>query len=305
MSREAEFHRLLTARPLHPAARGLVDDAAVLGDLVFTHDTLVEGVHARLDDPAESYGWKLAAANLSDLAAKGAEPVGCLLSYPLASDAAWDERFLNGLTACLDEYGLPLIGGDTVRLPAGSARVFGLTAIGRAPAGGAPSRTGGRVGDSLWLGGPVGQAGWGLALLEGRALEEGVGDDHPAVAAYRFPRPQLALGRAVAPHVTAMMDVSDGLLIDAARLAAASGCGATLTDVPVTAAWAAAHGRSVDARIRAASAGDDYVLLFTAPDRPAGAPDAIPIGRMEAEPGLRVVLDGREVALPARLGWEH
>ncbi len=303
MSREAEFHRLLTARPLHPAARGLVDDAAVLDGLVFTHDTLVEGVHARRDDPPESYGWKLAAANLSDLAAKGAAPVGCLLSYPLAPEPGWDARFLDGLTACLDEYGMPLIGGDTVRVPDGSARVFGLTAIGRAPPGGAPSRVGGRVGDTLWVSGPVGEAGWGLALLE--EGEDGVEGAPQAIAAYRFPRPHLALGRAVASHVTATMDVSDGLLIDAARLAAASGCGATLTDVPVSAAWTAAHDGSVEALIQAASAGDDYVLLFTAPDRPAAAHDALPIGRLEAEPGLRLVLDGQQVALPERLGWEH
>lgn len=303
MSREAEFHRLLTARPLHPAARGLVDDAAVLGGLVFTHDTLVEGVHARAADPPESYGWKLAAANLSDLAAKGATPVGCLLSYPLAAEPEWDARFLDGLSACLDEFAMPLIGGDTVRVPDGSARVFGLTAIGRAPPGGAPSRAGGQVGDTLWLSGPVGEAGWGLALLEGGV--DGVTGEAHAIAAYRFPRPHLSLGRAIAPHVTAMMDVSDGLLIDSARLAAASGCGASLMDVPVTAAWAAAHGRSTEALVRAASAGDDTVLLFTAPDRPAAAPHALPIGRLEAEPGLRLVLDERSVALPERLGWEH
>ncbi len=344
MSPEAAFHRLLTARALDPAARGLIDDAAVLGDLVLTHDALVEGVHCRLADPPESYGWKLAAANLSDLAAKGAEPVACLLSYPLGEEA-WNERFLDGLFACLDEYEMPLIGGDTVRLPQGSARVFGLTAIGRAPSGGAPSRTGGRIGDTLWVSGPVGDAGWGLEVLEappvllrkqesnavssrttdhkgesGNGLllpqehacgqeqmvlhDNKVADAHAqAIAAYRFPRPHLALGRAIAGEVRAMMDVSDGLLIDAARLAAASGCGATITDVPISAEWAAAHD-SAD-RLKAATGGDDYVLLFAAPDRPAAAPDALPVGRLEREPGLRLVLDGTPVPLPDRLGWEH
>ena len=348
MSREAAFHRLLTARALDPAARGLIDDAAVLGDLVLTHDTLVEGVHCRLADPPESYGWKLAAANLSDLAAKGAEPLGCLLSYPLGEEA-WNARFLDGLFACVDEYGMPLIGGDTVRLPEGSARVFGLTAIGRAPSGGAPSRARGRIGDTLWVSGPVGDAGWGLELLEGgvemsrsslpaplllrtqeprghpdeaahqgakpssgllRSQEQGgaQGEERSpprtsAIAAYRFPRPHLALGRSIAGEVHAMMDLSDGLLIDAARLAAASGCGATITDVPVSPAWAAAHPPTD--RLKAATAGDDYVLLFAAPERPAAAPEALPVGRLEQEPGLRLVLDGAPVVLPDSLGWEH
>lgn len=314
MSREAEFHRLLTARALDPAARGLMDDAAVLGDLVLTHDTLVEGVHVRPDDPPESTGWKLAAANLSDLAAKGAEPAGCLLSYPLADDAAWDERFLRGLHACLDEFKMPLIGGDTVRLPTGSARVFGLTAIGRAPPGGAPSRSLGRAGDRLWISGPVGEAGWGLKLLNSgrnappallRKPEHGWSGEHQAIEAYRFPRPHIALGRAMASAVTAMMDVSDGLLIDARRLATASGCGASLTDVPVSPGWAAAHGRSPEALLQAGTAGDDYVLLFAAPEPPPAAPDALLIGELTTRPDLRLVLDGREVALPHRLGWEH
>lgn len=308
MSREAEFHRLLTARTLHPAARGLMDDAAVLavteGALVLTHDTLVEGVHARAGDPPESYGWKLAATNLSDLAAKGAEPVACLLSYPLGEEE-WDRRFLDGLFACLDEFGLPLIGGDTVRLSGRSARVFGLTAIGRAPAEGVPARSGGQVGDRLWVTGPIGEAGRGLRMLEEGATSLGLADrnDGSAVAAYQYPVPHLALGRALAGRVSAMMDVSDGLLIDAGRLAAASGCGVTIADVPVSDGWTAAHGRSADALLTAATAGDDYVLLFAAPHQLTD--DAHEIGLLTEEPGVRVVLDGQPVPLPERLGWEH
>lgn len=304
MSREAEFHRLLTEHALDPAARGLMDDAAVLtgvqGDLVLTHDTLVMGVHCRLDDPPESVGWKLAAMNLSDLAAKGAEPLACLLSYPLAEDPAWDRAFLAGLRSCLDKYVMPLIGGDTIGLPPNSARVFGLTAIGRAPSGGSPSRAGGRPGDTLFVSGPGGGSRWGLELLDR-------GETGPAepIAAYRFPVPAVAVGRAIAGQVHAMMDVSDGLLIDAARLAAASGCGVTISDVPVSPHWAAAHGRSPDALMRAATGGDDYVLLFAATERPAAAADALRVGRLEREPGLRLMLDGQAVALPDRLGWEH
>src|SRR6476469_8056570 len=140
-----------------PAARGLLDDVAVLGDLVLTHDTIVEGVHYLPDDPPESVGWKLAAVNLSDLAAKGAEPAGALLSLALTGDGEWEERFLLGLDEACRAFGLPLIGGDTVALPPNAPRVLGLTAIGRATVP-PPRRGGGRAGDALWLVGTLGDA---------------------------------------------------------------------------------------------------------------------------------------------------
>ena len=145
VSREAEFHRLLTAHALDPAARGLMDDAAVLDGLSGRSGAdprqLVEGVHCRADDPPESYGLEAGGGQPLRSGRQGCGAGGCLLSYTLGEEA-WNARFLEGLFACLDEYGMPLIGGDTVRLPQGSARVFGLTAIGRAPGGGAPSRHG-------------------------------------------------------------------------------------------------------------------------------------------------------------------
>lgn len=279
---EPEFIAALRALALDPAARGLLDDAAVLGDLVFTHDMIVEGVHFLPDDPPEDVAWKLVAVNLSDLAAKGAEPVGCLLGYMLGP-ADWNTRFVAGLREVLDAYAMPLLGGDTVR--ANGPRSFGLTAIGRATH--APPRSGAKAGDALYVTGTIGRAGIGLQLLrEGRT--------GPEIEAYRRPRPRLSEGRALAAHVHAMMDVSDGLLIDAQRMAEASGLALTidLDAVPVR-----------GDPLTAVTAGDDYELLFATTGEPP-IPATL-IGRFNLGGGLTVVRSGRPVTLPAALGWLH
>ena len=150
MSNELEFIDRLKLLATDPAARGLDDDAAVIGDLVLTHDMIAEGVHFLPSDPPASIGWKLVTVNLSDLAGKGAAPLAALMGYSLGGESEWDERFLAGVSAACETYGLALVGGDTIALPRGAPRVFGLTAIGR---GGEqiPSRAGGRPGDRLWL----------------------------------------------------------------------------------------------------------------------------------------------------------
>jgi thiamine-monophosphate kinase len=147
---ELAFIERLRLIATHPAARGLDDDVAVLGDLVLTHDTIAEGIHYLPDDPPASVGWKLVAVNLSDLAAKGAEPVAGLMSVTIDGEGEWEERFLFGVSAACEAYGLPLVGGDTIRLPLGTPRVLGLTAIGRAKPT-IPSREGCKYDDSLWL----------------------------------------------------------------------------------------------------------------------------------------------------------
>jgi thiamine-monophosphate kinase len=280
---ESAFIDALRALVRDPAARGLMDDAAVLGDLVLTHDMIVEGVHFLPDDPPEDVAWKLAAVNLSDLAAMGAEPVGCLLGYALGP-AEWNARFIAGLLEVLDSYAMPLLGGDTVK--ASGPRSFGLTAIGRAAH--PPSRSGARAGDALFVTGTIGRAGLGLKLLR-------AGRTGPEVDAYRRPRPRLAEGRALASFVHAMMDVSDGLLIDAARMAEASGLRVVidLDAVPVA-----------GDPLEAITAGDDYELLCAAP---AGALPAelSCIGWFEAGKGLRLTRSGLDIPLPERLGWVH
>jgi thiamine-monophosphate kinase len=308
-SRELELIEQLRAIATHPAARGLNDDAAVLDELVLTHDTIVEGIHFLPTDPPASVGWKLVAVNLSDLAAKGATPLAALMSVTLAGDTGWEDSFLLGVAAACESYAIPLVGGDTVALPNGAPRVLGLTAIGRAGER-TPSRAGGRPGDRLWLVGTLGDAAAGLAQL--------LADDRAAgtlVEAYRRPIPLLAPGRALAPCATAMMDVSDGLLLDVSRMAAASGCGVRidLDALPLGRAFIAERGQRRADRLFAATGGDDYALLGAfAPDvdprlslcLPQGT-ILTPIGHLDHGAGVSLFDAAGEVPLPERLGYEH
>lgn len=266
-------------------ARGLHDDAAVIeiGDeaLVLTHDAMVEGVHFRPDADMADVAWKLVASNLSDLAAKGAEPVGALLSHTLSDD---DERFLGGLHEALSGFKLGLLGGDSV---AGKGeRSFGLTAIGKATHAPVPSRSGAQIGDALWVTGILGRAMLGF---------EG---DPNHLAAFNRPTPLLGEGRALAPLVTAMMDISDGLLLDAFRLAEASALSLTIDSAGVPVA-------DSTRREECLRWGDDYQLLFT---MPAGSSPNVPatrIGMAEPRGFAPLFLDGNPIINPDGLGYQH
>ena len=292
-----------------PAARGLIDDAALFEGLVITHDSIAEGVHFLPEDPAASVGWKLVAVNLSDLAAKGAAPAAALLSLTVSYDSVWDDAFIGGIEAACTSYGLPLIGGDTIALPRGAPRVFGLTAIGRAGPR-TPPRSGGQPGDRLWVVGTVGDSAAGLELLKQNRKAAGL-----LVESFRRPVPQLAAGQALAPHANAMIDVSDGLLLDARRLAAASGCSAAidLDALPLSESFTAERGGGRDARLFAATGGDDYALLAALDPEtdPLGLPlpsgtTIARIGTLSADgPTLSLVSGGSPVPLPKRLGFEH
>ncbi len=304
---EPDFLALLRPLALHPAARGLLDDAAVLGDLVFTHDMLVEGIHFRAEDGPEDVAWKLLAVNLSDLAAKGAVPVGVLLGYSLA-DESWDAAFVRGLGEALTAFDVPLLGGDTVSGP----RVLSLTAIGRSEI--APPRSGALAGDALYVTGVVGLAGLGLSHLRHPGVGRGPSTDQKsesssdedrmgfglrradAILAYLRPSPRLAEGRALAPLVNAMMDISDGLLIDAQRMASASGLALTidLDAVPVAGEC-----------MTAVTAGDDYELLFACPPDTALPVAATRIGTFTKGSGLTLNDRAGPVPLPDHLGWVH
>jgi thiamine-monophosphate kinase len=307
MTRETEVIERLRRIATAPEARGLLDDAAVMGDLVITHDTIAEGVHFMPFDPPASVGWKLVAVNLSDLAAKGAAPAGALLSLTIGS-GDWDMHFLTGIEAACESYGLPLLGGDTIGLPEGAPRVLGLTAIGRA-AGRVPDRAGGNPGDSLWLVGTVGDAAGGLALLRQDRNAEGA-----LVDIFRRPVPLLGAGEALAPRANAMMDVSDGLLLDARRMAEASGCSISieLEELPLSSAFVAEHGQDLAARLFAATGGDDYALLAALPSNLDPATLSLPsgtrisrIGALSAGKGLSLTLGGQPIELPEALGFEH
>jgi thiamine-monophosphate kinase len=295
-----------------PAARGLADDAAVwvppLGrDLVFTHDVLAAGVHYLPTDPPGDIAWKLLAVNLSDLAAMGATPAGVLLGLGLspAENDAWRAEFTAGLGRALAHFGVALWGGDTVSGLA--AAVLGLTAVGQVEPGAAIARSTARPGDDIWVSGTIGDAGLGLQVARGDAPP-----DKFLLNRFRRPTPRLALGKALAGLASACMDVSDGLLIDADRLARASGV-ALRIEIDAIPLSVAARARAAD-RLACATAGDDYELLFTVPACRAAQVAALArslrlpltrIGRVDTGAGI-VALDrtGMDVT-PQRLGWEH
>jgi len=290
-----------------PAARGLADDAALLDGFVITHDTIAEGVHFLPFDPPASIGWKLVAVNLSDLAAKGAAPRAALLSMAIG-DPDWDEAFLDGIEAACESYGIALIGGDTIALPPGAPRVLGLTALGEAGER-TPARSGGKPGDRLWLVGTLGDSAAGLALLRAEPKASG-----PLVDHYRRPVPLLAAGKALASEACAMMDVSDGLLLDLDRLCEASGCGADidLDALPLSRAFIAERGQHRNARLFAATGGDDYALLAALPAAVDPFSLSLPnpttmavIGTLAEAGGIRLADAAGPVELPETLGYEH
>ncbi|MXO64180.1 thiamine-phosphate kinase [Altericroceibacterium endophyticum] len=304
MTGEAAFINAMRALATHPAARGLADDTAVLpfgGEvLILTHDMMVEGVHFLLQQDPADIAWKLVATNLSDLAAKGAEPVGVLLGHMLGHG---DDRFAAGLKEVLERYNVPLLGGDTVSAPEPGGRSMGLTAIGRATCVPVPSRSGAKPRDDIYVTGPLGAAMMGLEALQSAAstpeTESAPDDSSSGSDAYRRPQPRLAEGRALAPLVTAMMDISDGLLLDAFRMGTASNVSLHINaqQVPIAA--------PEDRRQDALRWGDDYELLFTLP---AGSTPPVPatqIGRVTPYVQGPVWLDDRAMTQPDGLGFSH
>ncbi len=289
MTTELAFIEALRRLATHPGARNLDDDCAVIeigGEtLVLTHDMMAEGVHYLPNQDPTDIAWKLVSVNMSDLAAKGAEPVGVLLGYSFGQD---DARFLAGLEDALSHYNAPLLGGDTI---SGSGpQALGLTAIGRATHRPVPSRAGAEPGDAVYVTGPV-----GAAMLGFEALQAGTGDS----SAYRRPYALLAEGRALAPHVTAIMDISDGLLLDAFRVARASGVTIAINnaDVPIAA--------PEDRRGDALRWGDDYQLLFTIKDKAAVPVTASRIGTVTSRTSSPLLLDGEALNESDDLGYRH
>jgi thiamine-monophosphate kinase len=273
----------------HPGARNLDDDCAILEfgseALILTHDMLVEGVHFLPGQDPADVAWKLVACNMSDLAAKGAEPLAVLLGYALGQD---DARFVAGLKEALDAHEAVLLGGDTVRSP--GPQTLGLTAIGRATYRPVPSRAGARSGDALWITGPVGAAMLGL-----EALKAGAGD----TLAYRRPKALLGQGMVLAPHVSAMMDVSDGVLLDAARMARASGVTIAIDSTAVPLSCPESR------RDEALRWGDDYQLLFTAPPQAVPPVAAFRIGEARNAATAPILLDGLPLTEADGLGYQH
>jgi thiamine-monophosphate kinase len=304
MTSESSFIALMRSIATDPAARALLDDTAVieLGNetLILTHDMMAEGAHWLSNaDPAD-VAWKLVSVNLSDLAAKGAKPMGVLLGFMLG-DSDWDRRFADGLRAVLSHYDVPLLGGDTVA-NRGDKRLLGMTAIGAAICKPVPARSRAQAGDALYVTGTLGDALAGFEFAE-------AGLEGPAalMAAYHCPVARLGEGQALAPLAHAMMDISDGLLLDAERMASASKLALEidLAAIPLSEAYIQARTDSLDSRIQAASWGDDYQLLFAAPANITLPVPATKVGDFHEGSGLTLTYAGTLIPLPASLGYEH
>jgi thiamine-monophosphate kinase len=305
----------------HGVALGIGDDAAVLDlpagrQLVAAIDTLVEGRHFPVGCAPRSVGHRALAVNLSDLAAMGAEPKWLLLALTLPSaDAAFLDEFSQGLFELARQYGVVLVGGDTT---AGTLSMS-VQVLGSVPAGEAITRSGGSPGDLLYVSGTPGDAAAGLQHLL-QARPEGANDNLTDVhmqyllQRFLFPEPRVELGLALRGLASACIDVSDGLAADAGKLAAASGCGASIEveRLPLSAALL----RSTDAARAAAYAltgGDDYELCFTVPPARRAAFEArlanvkcrvTCIGRLDEKLSLRVMRDGTPVDCDTR-GYDH
>jgi thiamine-monophosphate kinase len=317
----AELFRPLTGGA--PEALDLMDDAAVIParpgfDLVITKDAMVEGVHFLSDDPPGLIARKLIRVNLSDLAAKAAEPYAYFLAaaWPKAWDQSRRAAFAAGLGEDQAAFGLKLFGGDTVWTP--GPLTLSVTMLGWVRAGGMVKRSGAGVGDVLLVSGAIGDGHLGLRAAQGDMA--GVGEEACAylIDRYRLPQPRVELRETLARYATAAADVSDGLLADAGHIGEASALGVEfdLERLPLSAAaagWLKRESDRSSALARLATGGDDYEIVCTvkAHDVEAAVQSArqaglalTPVGRMTEDMKVRTMVEGRPIATPSQ-GWTH
>jgi thiamine-monophosphate kinase len=301
---------------------GIGDDAAILKprrgrELVISSDFLIEGVHFLSSYPPKAIGYKALARAVSDLAAMGAEPLGFLLNLtlPPARSGRWLDGFLSGVDAAARKIGILLIGGD---LASAQKPVVCVVVLGDGKPGRPIRRAGARPGDRIYVSGKLGAARLGLEII--RQRQDKRRDAPLLVAPHYYPQPRLKLGAWLADHrlATAMMDISDGLSIDLARLCEASQVGAVvnaerLPIVGIPEQWRRRLNLAVsEAQNYALNGGDDYELLFTVPKRQVGKlrhpPGGIPltcIGEITESQDLVLVDSKRQASLLKPKGWDH
>ena len=327
-SQESAEDRLIARyfRPLakHPGALGLVDDAAVIApppgcDVVLTTDGVIAGVHVFPDDRPEYIGRKALRMNLSDLAAKGATPIGFLLSLALPStiDEAWLGAFAAGLGEDAERYNCPLLGGDTDRTPGPTS--VSIAAFGAVPHGKMVRRSTAKPGDLILVSGTIGDAALGVLMRKDENLAKRwrLSDAMSAHLKQRYllPEPRNALAEAVLQNASAAIDVSDGVAGDLAKLCRASGVAAEIdvAHVPLSEAVRAAVAADPAVMETALSGGDDYEIVLTlAPDKFAALCAAAhqagvavtEIGRMVAGEGARFLHAGKTLTF-ARPSYSH
>jgi thiamine-monophosphate kinase len=314
------FRPLATA----PGAFGLVDDTAALTpppgcDLVLTTDGVIAGVHFFPDDPPDSIGRKALRMNLSDLAAKGARPLGFLLSLALSAgtDETWISAFAAGLGEDAARYGCPLFGGDTDHTPGPTS--VSIAAFGAVPHGKMVRRSTAKPGDRIVVTGTIGDAALGLKLRRDRGLAQRWRLTEARAARleerYLLPEPRNALAEAVLQYASAAIDVSDGLAGDLAKLCRASSVAADIdvSRVPLSDAVRAAVTAAPELLETALTGGDDYEIALTLspgnlPEFQAAARAAgiavTEIGRVQAGEGVRFMHNGKALTF-ARASYSH
>jgi len=311
MSAPDEFEQIARLyRPLTRGAAGafdLLDDAAVVAsrpgmDLVLTKDAVVEGVHFLTGTPPGLIARKLLRVNLSDLAAKAAEPYAYLLAAAWPAAYGWPERqaFAEGLRQDGEAFDLVLLGGDTTSTP--GALTLSLTLLGWVPAGRMVRRAGARPGDLLMVSGTIGDGALGLAAARGELADP----DGFLADRYDSPQPRLDLREALRAGAHAACDVSDGLVADAGHIARASGVGLVLRLdglplSPPAARWLDGQPDRATGLLRLATGGDDYEVVCAAPAPLAGF---TVIGEVTAGQGTQVLAGGRTLE-PGPGGWRH
>lgn len=301
------------ARLFRPLTRGapeafdLLDDAAAIParpgfDLVITKDAMVEGVHFLPGEAPELIARKLLRVNLSDLAAKGAEPYGYFLATAWTPEFGWPERqaFASGLAADGEAFGLTLLGGDTVSTP--GPLTLSITLLGWTPAGQMIRRGGAKAGDLVMVSGTIGDGWLGLQAARGEIVDP----DGYLLARYRTPTPRLELRDALRLSASAAADVSDGLIADARHLGHASGVRLSidLSSLPLSAPaerWLEGMGDRAAGLLALASGGDDYEVVCTGARAIRGM---TVIGQVVAGEGVAVMLDDEPLPV-GQGGWRH
>ncbi len=325
----AEFE--LIATYLAPLSRGfpgafdLTDDAALLTptkghELLVKADTIVAGVHFREDDPADLVARKALRVNLSDIASKGGRARAYMLALvlPKTTSANWISDFADGLAADQRRYGIHLIGGDTNATP--GPLTIAVTAFGEVPTGRMLRRSGARVNDRIFVTGSLGDAILGLRFLEGSLPKLDSDAAAALVDRYRLPRPRVEVGPRLLDHANATIDISDGLIADLGHICDVSELNAVVRCSALPLSSAARVATALDPGLVEVilSGGDDYEILFTAPEDAQGAIDrvtqetGIPIteigymtSRKSSDRQIRVMDDtGRPIALTST-GWVH
>jgi len=303
-----------------PGAFGLEDDAAAItvppgNELILTKDAIVAGVHFLASDSLDLVAKKLIRVNVSDLAAKGARPIGYLLAccWPRATREADIELFAQGLAEDQALYGLSLLGGDTT--VSDGPLVLSLTALGSVAVGKMVHRKGARMGDRVLVTGTLGDAGLGLRIARGETWGAGAADEAFLLRRYRLPEPRLAFGLAANELMRSAIDISDGLIADAGHIADASQAGLRLYAARLPLSSAAAGWIRLGGDIAfLATCGDDYEICFTAPAQSMAALEAqaarsgtrlTEIGEVVAGAGVQLIgPSGQELAV-SRGGYSH